>query len=120
MPPAACCRKTSRIRRPTPRSIPADIPILTLALTSDTLPLEQVNDLADTKLAQKLSQVLGVGLVNIQGNQKPAVRVRINPPALAALGLGIEDVRNVLVGEQRQRAEGELRRQAPGLRHRRE
>src|SRR4051812_11832452 len=76
---------------------PADIPILTLSLTSDTLPLEQVNDLADTKLAQKLSQVLGVGLVNIQGNQKPAVRVRINPPALAALGLGLEDVRNVLV-----------------------
>jgi multidrug efflux pump len=76
---------------------PADIPILTLSLTSDTLPLEQVNDLADTKLAQKLSQVLGVGLVNIQGNQKPAVRVRINPPALAALGLGMEDVRNVLM-----------------------
>jgi hydrophobe/amphiphile efflux-1 (HAE1) family protein len=76
---------------------PADIPILTLSLTSDTLPLEQVNDMADTKLAQKLSQVLGVGLVNIQGNQKPAVRVRINPPALAALGLGMEDVRNVLM-----------------------
>ncbi len=75
---------------------PADTPILTLALTSDTLPLEKVNDLADTTLAQKLSEVPGVGMVSIEGNQKPAVRVRINPPALAALGLGLEDVRAAL------------------------
>ena len=76
---------------------PADTPILTLQITSDTLPLEKVNDLADTVLAQKLSQVTGVGLVTIEGNQKPAVRVRINPAALASLGLGLEDVRTALM-----------------------
>ncbi|MEO6787817.1 MAG: efflux RND transporter permease subunit, partial [Chthoniobacteraceae bacterium] len=75
---------------------PADSPILTLSLTSDSLPLEKVNDLADTVLAQKLSEVSGVGLVTIEGNQKPAVRVRINPAAIASLGLGLEDVRNAL------------------------
>jgi hydrophobe/amphiphile efflux-1 (HAE1) family protein len=76
---------------------PADAPILTLAITSDTLPLERVNDLADTVLAQKLSEVSGVGLVTIEGNQKPAVRVRMNPTALAGLGLGFEDVRTALI-----------------------
>ena len=76
---------------------PADTPILTLAITSDTLPLEKVNDLADTVLAQRLSEVSGVGLVTIEGNQKPAVRVRINPSALASLGLGFEDIRNGLI-----------------------
>jgi hydrophobe/amphiphile efflux-1 (HAE1) family protein len=76
---------------------PADTPILTLAITSDTLPLEKVNDLADTVLAQKLSEVTGVGLVTIEGNQKPAVRVRVNPAALASVGLGFEDVRSALV-----------------------
>ena len=76
---------------------PADAPILTLAITSETLPLEKVNDLADTVLAQKLSEVSGVGLVTIEGNQKPAVRVRVNPAALASLGLGFEDVRSSLI-----------------------
>src|SRR5881396_707395 len=76
---------------------PADTPILTLALTSDTLPLENVNDFADTVLAQKLSEVSGVGLVTIEGNQKPAVRVRVNPAALASLGRSLEDVRTALV-----------------------
>ena len=76
---------------------PADTPILTLAITSDTLPLEKVNDLADTVLAQKLSEVSGVGLVTIEGNQKPAVRVRMNPAALASLGLGFEDIRSALI-----------------------
>src|ERR1051325_3174996 len=76
---------------------PADTPILTLQLTSDALPLEKVNDLADTVLAQKLSEVSGVGLVTIEGNQKPAVRVRVNPSALAGLGLGLEDVRTALI-----------------------
>ncbi|MEY2427788.1 MAG: multidrug efflux pump [Verrucomicrobiota bacterium] len=76
---------------------PADTPILTLELTSDTLPLEKVNDLADTVLAQKLSEVTGVGLVTIEGNQKPAVRVRINPAAIAARGLSLEDVRTALI-----------------------
>ena len=64
---------------------PADTPILTLALTSDTLPLTQVQDLADTNLAQKISQLPGVGLVSISGGQKPAVRVQANPTALAVL-----------------------------------
>jgi len=76
---------------------PANTPILTLAITSDTLPLEKVNDLADTVLAQKLSEVSGVGLVTIEGNQKPAIRVRMNPTALASLGLGFGDVRNALI-----------------------
>jgi multidrug efflux pump subunit AcrB len=75
---------------------PADAPIITLAITSETLPLEKVNDLADTVLAQKLSEVSGVGLVTIEGNQKPAVRVRVNPAALASLGLGFEDIRSAL------------------------
>jgi multidrug efflux pump subunit AcrB len=76
---------------------PADTPVLTLALSSDTLPLPKVNDLADTILAQKLSEVTGVGLVLIEGNQKPAVRVRINPTALSGLGLGLEDIRTALM-----------------------
>ena len=75
---------------------PADTPILTLVISSQTMPLEKVNDFADTVLAQKLSQVSGVGLVTIQGNQKPAVRVRINPAALEHLGLSMEDVRTAL------------------------
>src|SRR6266700_8426367 len=71
---------------------PADTPILTLEISSDSLPLEKVNDLADTVLAQKLSEVTGVGLVTIEGNQKPAVRVRINPAAIAARNISFEDV----------------------------
>src|SRR5512140_830433 len=66
---------------------PADAPVLTLALTSSTLPLSKVQDLADTRLAQKISQLPGVGLVSISGGQKPAVRVQANPTALAAYGL---------------------------------
>src|SRR2546425_526406 len=76
---------------------PADTPILTLQISSDTLPLERVNDLADTVLAQKLSEVNGVGLVTIEGNLKPAVRVRVNPAALAGLGISFEEVRAALV-----------------------
>src|SRR5512143_1046928 len=63
---------------------PADAPILTLALTSDTLPLPQIEDLADTRLAQKISQLPGVGLVSIGGGQRPAVRIHANPVALAS------------------------------------
>src|SRR5205823_7636473 len=66
---------------------PADAPILTLALTSKTLSLAKVEDLADTRLAQKISQLPGVGLVSISGGQKPAVRIQANPTALAAYGL---------------------------------
>jgi len=75
---------------------PADTPILTLSITSDSLPLDRVNDFADTLLAQKFSEVTGVGLVTIQGNQKPAVRVQVNPAAISALGLSLEDVRTIL------------------------
>ncbi len=75
---------------------PADAPILTLALTSKTLPLTQVEDLADTRLAQKLSQQPGVGLVSISGGQVPAVRIQVNARALAAYGLNIDDLRTTL------------------------
>ncbi|HTI83479.1 MAG TPA: MdtB/MuxB family multidrug efflux RND transporter permease subunit [Acetobacteraceae bacterium] len=75
---------------------PADAPILTLALTSKTLPLTQVQDLADTRFAQKISQQPGVGLVSISGGQRPAVRIQVNPRALAAYGLNIDDLRTTL------------------------
>ena len=75
---------------------PADAPILTLALTSKTLPLTQIQDMANTRLAQKISQQPGVGLVSISGGQRPAVRVQINPRALAAYGLNIDDLRTTL------------------------
>src|SRR5436309_4520586 len=75
---------------------PADAPILTLALTSDSLPLSKVEDLADTTLAQKISQLTGVGMVSISGGQKPAVRIQANPTALASYGLSLEDLRTVL------------------------
>ena len=75
---------------------PADAPILTLALTSKTLPLPQVEDYADTRLAQKISQIAGVGLVSISGGQRPAVRVQANPRALAAYGLNIDDLRSTI------------------------
>ncbi len=75
---------------------PADAPIITLALTSKTLPLTQVEDLADTRLAQKISQLPGVGLVSISGGQRPAVRIQVNPRALAAYGLNIDDLRTTL------------------------
>ena len=75
---------------------PADAPILTLKLTSDTLPLRNINDFADSILAQKLSQVQGVGLVSIAGNVRPAVRIQVNPAQLSNLGLTMEDVRSAL------------------------
>ncbi len=75
---------------------PADAPVLTLAITSDSLPLSQVEDMVDTRLAPKLSQLNGVGLVSISGGQKPAVRIQVNPVALSAYGLNMEDVRAAL------------------------
>ncbi len=75
---------------------PADSAILILALTSDTLPIDEVDDKGDTLLAQKLSEVTGVGLVTIEGNQKKAVRVQIDPAATAAQGLSLEDVRTAI------------------------
>jgi multidrug efflux pump len=85
---------------------PADAPILTLALTSDTLPLSKVEDLADTRLAQKISQINGVGLVSISGGQKPAVRIQVNPTVLAARGLTMDDVRNVVAQANVNQAKG--------------
>ena len=75
---------------------PADAPILTLAITSKTLPLTQLEDMADTRLAQKISQVAGVGLVTISGGQRPAVRIQANPQALAAYGLNLDDLRTTI------------------------
>ena len=87
---------------------PADAPILTLALTSSTMPLSKVEDLADSALAQKISQVSGVGLVSISGGQKPAVRVQANPTALASYGLSLEDVRTALGAANVDQAKGTL------------
>jgi multidrug efflux pump len=75
---------------------PADSPILTLALTSNSLPLSKVEDLAETTLSQKISQLPGVGLVSISGGQRPAVRIQANPTALASYGLSLEDLRTSL------------------------
>jgi multidrug efflux pump len=75
---------------------PADTPVLTLALTSDSIPLTQVEDLADSRLAQKISQLPGVGLVSISGGQKPAVRIQANPTALSAYGMNLEDLRTAV------------------------
>src|SRR5499425_2621627 len=85
---------------------PADAPILTLALTSATLPLPRVEDLADTRLAQRISQLPGVGLVSISGGQRPAVRVQANPTALAAYGLTLEDLRTALAAANVNQAKG--------------
>jgi len=82
---------------PTYRKVnPADAPILVMAVSSDTLPITQVNDYADNILSQQLSRVPGVGLVSINGQQKPAVRIQLDPAKLAAIGLGLDDVRAVL------------------------
>jgi multidrug efflux pump len=85
---------------------PADAPILTLALTSKSLPLSKVEDLADTMLAQKISQLPGVGLVSISGGQRPAVRIQANPTALASYGLSLEDLRTTLNSANVNQAKG--------------
>ncbi|MCQ4241843.1 MdtB/MuxB family multidrug efflux RND transporter permease subunit [Stutzerimonas stutzeri] len=75
---------------------PADTPVMTLAITSESLALPQLHDLVDTRMAQKLAQVSGVGMVSIAGGQRPAVRIRVNPEALAAYGLSLADVRSLV------------------------
>ena len=85
---------------------PADAPILTLALTSKTVPLPQIEDLADTRFAQKISQLPGVGLVSISGGQRPAVRIHVNPTALAAYNLTLEDLRSALAAANVNQAKG--------------
>ncbi|MCD6027100.1 MAG: multidrug transporter subunit MdtB [Solimicrobium sp.] len=87
---------------------PADTPIMTLALTSDSVPLPQVQSYADTRLAQKIAQVTGVGLVSISGGQRPAVRIQVNPTAISSYGLNIEDVRAVIGRENVNQAKGNL------------
>src|SRR6202012_4778921 len=85
---------------PTPpvysKTNPADAPGLTLAITSNSIPLSQVEDLIDTRLAPKISQLNGVGLVSISGGQKPAVRIQANPAQLSSYGLTLEDLRTAL------------------------
>jgi multidrug efflux pump len=85
---------------------PADTPILTLALTSTDLPLSKVEDLADTRLAPKISQLAGVGLVSISGGQKPAVRIQVNPTSLASYGLNLEDIRTAINAANSNQAKG--------------
>ncbi|WP_027591343.1 MdtB/MuxB family multidrug efflux RND transporter permease subunit [Pseudomonas sp. RL] len=75
---------------------PADTPVMTLAITSPSMPLYRVHDLVDTRMAQKLAQISGVGLVSLAGGQRPAVRIRVNPEALAAYGLNLADVRALI------------------------
>src|SRR5438132_8537668 len=85
---------------------PADTPILTLALTSKELPLSKVEDLADTRLAPKISQLSGVGLVSISGGQKPAVRIEVNPTALSSYGITLEEVRAAITQSNVNQAKG--------------
>jgi len=85
---------------------PADTPIITLALSSPTLPLPKLEDLADTRIAQKISQLPGVGLVSISGGQRPAVRIQVNPKALAAYGLSLDDVRTAIGNANTNQAKG--------------
>ena len=87
---------------------PADAPVLTLGLTSTSLPLTVVEDLADTRLVQKIAQLPGVGLVTLSGGQKPAVRIQVNPTRLAANGLNMEDVRSAVGTANVNQAKGSL------------
>src|SRR6202171_1784471 len=85
---------------------PADAPVLTLAVTSKSMPLSQVEDLVDTRLAPKIAQLTGVGLVSISGGQKPAVRIQANPDALSAYGINLEDLRTALASASVNAAKG--------------
>jgi multidrug efflux pump len=95
---------------PTPpiysKTNPADAPVLTLAITSNTIPLSQVEDLVDTRLAPKISQLDGVGLVSISGGQKPAVRIQANPTALSSYGINMEDLRTAVTNASVNAAKG--------------
>jgi multidrug efflux pump len=85
---------------------PADAPVLTLAITSNSMPLSQVEDLVDTRLAPKISQLAGVGLVSISGGQKPAVRIQANPTALSSYGINLEDLRTAVTQSSVNAAKG--------------
>src|SRR6202171_2449694 len=88
------------------QTTPADAPVLTLAVTSSSIPLSQVEDLVDTRLAPKISQLSGVGLVSISGGQKPAVRIQANPTALSSYGINMEDLRTALTAASVNAAKG--------------
>jgi multidrug efflux pump len=85
---------------------PADAPVLTMAITSNSMPLSQVEDLVDTRLAPKLSQLSGVGLVSISGGQKPAVRIQVNPAQLASYGISLESLRTAITSTSVNSAKG--------------
>jgi multidrug efflux pump len=85
---------------------PADAPILSLGITSKTMQMPQVQNLVDTRLAQKISQVAGVGLVTLSGGQRPAVRVQVNPRAAASAGLSMDDIRNAIAAANVNQAKG--------------
>ena len=85
---------------------PADAPVITMAITSTAMPLSDVEDLVDTRLAPKIAQLTGVGLVSISGGQKPAVRIQVNPTALSSYGINLEDVRSALVQTSLNAAKG--------------
>jgi multidrug efflux pump len=87
---------------------PADAPVITLAITSPTVPLPQIRDLVDTRMAQKISQVAGVGLVSVAGGQRPAMRIQANPQSLAAYGLTLADVRTAVIGANVNQPKGTL------------
>jgi multidrug efflux pump len=88
------------------KSNPADAPVMTLAVTSKSFPLARVEDLTDTRLAQRISQLSGVGLVSISGGHKPAVRVQANPTALSSYGINLDDLRTTLMGASINQAKG--------------
>src|SRR5690606_29005544 len=87
---------------------PADTPVISLAITSPTLPLYEVRDLIDIRVAQKLSQISGVGLVSIAGGQRPAVRIQANPQALAAHNLTLSSLRTAITGANVNQPKGNL------------
>src|SRR3954462_2898835 len=87
---------------------PADAPVLTLAITSDTLPLTEVQNLVNTRLAQKISQVSGVGLVTLSGGQKPAVCIQADTQALASYGLGLDTIRSAITNANANSAKGSI------------
>ncbi len=99
---------------------PADAPILTLALVSETLPLSKVEDFADTRLAQKISQLSGVGLVSISGGQKPAIRIQANPVGAVVAGAQPRRLAPGRDAGQRQPGQGQFRRQPRIVHHRRQ
>ena len=99
---------------------PADVPIVTLALTSDSIDLRTLSDLADTIMAPRLSEVTGVGHVSVQGGIRPAIRIQADLARLASYGIGLEDLRTAIVGANVAGAEGLARRRAAVLHHRRQ